>query len=161
MQRVFKMSCASCGTLLPAEARFCLACGAPQTSELAADDEDPPDGSIASYDPAVCEIVLWHGYVKAEFVACVSDGDEMWEAARSPGFRCRSGTQPREDDERAVAAFDRLLEVLADEGWEPVSGGGPWYAYRFRRRATWAPELPAALRPSLREASRAAAEPTP
>ena len=162
---MIKMSCSNCGTLLPAEARFCLTCGAPQTSsaEPRAQDEprgagDVPLGSIASYDPAVCEIGFWRGYVKGEFFALAREGDEVWELARSPAFRCRGRDAPREDDPRAVAAYDRLLEVLAEEGWEPVSGGRPWYAYRFRRRADHAPPLAAVLRPPARRPSRATAD---
>lgn len=96
-------------------------------------DPPRPAASIADYDSAVCETTLWRGYVKAQFLAIVRDGEDIYEAGRSPAFRCgRDG--PSEDDARAVTAFDRLLDLLADAGWEPVSGGRPWYAYRFRRR---------------------------
>ena len=156
------MSCANCGRLLPAEARFCLTCGTPQTpkAEARAEDDDESVSSLDSYDSAVCEISLWRGYVKAEFVAVVRDGAEVWEAARSPAFRCR-GRVPAEDDPRAVRAYEKLLEVLAEDGWEPVRGGRPWYAFRFRRRVDDVTALPQALhggrpaadRPSAHEPS--------
>jgi hypothetical protein len=158
------MSCAKCGTLLPAEARFCLTCGAPQTSDAgtsaedeARAEEDEPDREGAPHDGVLCEIGVWRGYIKAEFIATVRDGDSAWEVARSPAFRCRGREVPREDDPRAVAAFDRLLELLAADGWEPVGGGQPWYAYRFRRRFDASP-LAGALRPYTLRVERPEAE---
>jgi zinc-ribbon domain len=130
------MRCSNCGTPLPRVARFCLNCGAAQTRTDAARDETDGAASPASgaaFDPRICETGVWRGYVKAEFVATVRDGDQVYEAARSLSFRCgRDG--PSENDPRAVRAFEALIELLQGHGWEPVSGGQPWYAYRFRRR---------------------------
>jgi hypothetical protein len=97
---------------------------------------------MPAYEPGVCEIDLWRGYVKAEFVAIVRDGDEAYEAARSPAFRFRGDGAPDEDDERVTAAYAALLDVLSEQGWEPVGGGRPWFSYRFRRRPADVHSLP-------------------
>ena len=55
------MLCANCGTKLPTQARFCAACGTP----ISPDD----GGRMPGGDPVRCEIRLWRGYVKAQFLA--------------------------------------------------------------------------------------------
>ena len=143
------MRCSNCGTTLPRVARFCLTCGAPQTPRDAspgATDGAALPGSGVAYDGWICETGLWRGYVKAQFVATVRDGDQLYEAARSPSFRCGRGG-PSEDDPRAVRAFETLIELLRNHGWEPVAGGQPWYAYRFRWRLHDVGGLPEAAPP--------------
>lgn len=92
-----------------------------------------PAANGNGHRPAVLTVGLWRGYVKAEFVATVSEGETSFVAGRSPAFSWRGRGEPDENDPGALAAYEALLEALAGGGWEPVERLGPWYAYSFRR----------------------------
>jgi hypothetical protein len=81
-----------------------------------------------------CEIVLWQGYVKAQFYARPLEEDLA--IATSPAYwSVRGPVVP--DDPQATAALDALVETLNEEGWEEAGRGPAWYARRFRRPLDW------------------------
>ena len=129
--------------MLPAEARFCLSCGAPQRLRDAGEDDPVPEPEPVVYDSAVCSIGVWRGYLKAEFVAIVLDpGEAPREVGRSRPFRWRQEEPPPADRVDVREAFDALVAGLVEAGWEPVGSATPWYAQRFRRVAEGVHQLP-------------------
>lgn len=134
--RAHMPTCSNCGSETPDGARFCSRCGAAQKESPGA-PQLPFAQPRARESWDVCEIGWWRGYVKSEFYAAALtvDGSE-YEVGRSPQFRWRRTEAPPSDHERARAAHAALVDRLAATGWEPVGGGVPWFAQRFRRRAT-------------------------
>lgn len=128
--------CTNCGGETPDDARFCSRCGALQK-------EGPGSHQLSFAHPRgreswdVCEIGWWRGYVKSEFYASAisADGAE-YEVGRSPQFRWHHPELPPPDHKGARAAHEALVEQLAAAGWEPLGGGSPWFATRFRRLGT-------------------------
>jgi hypothetical protein len=99
--------------------------------------EEPPVGWER------CQVEWWRGYVTCDFYAlAVRPDGEPYVAARSPRFRwVRSEPPPQRG--RAAEAHARLLEQLADDGWEATQTRGAWYGTRLRRPS----------QPTLRELS--------
>jgi hypothetical protein len=111
--------CSNCGATPPEDARFCPRCGAP----LGADD-----ALIES-----CEILLWRGYTRSEFIAvCGQDAEIL---SRSRPFRWRKDEPPPEE-EPYLSAHAALVESLVDQGWAVSDEPDEWYALSFTRR--WA-----------------------
>lgn len=125
---ILTMFCGNCGTQLPAEARFCLLCGAPAASLEAAGAPEPGGEPIV-------QIRLWRGYVSSEFYVELDDPDtDGARVERSHAFRWRRDEPPpadRWDVSDAYAGLVARLEVL---DWEQIGTRSPWYAQRFRKR---------------------------
>jgi uncharacterized protein len=122
------MSCFNCGGDLPEGARFCPSCGAPvgETNALPLGSPTPNPGGWE-----LCEIVCWRGYFKADFYARQVGSDD--EIERSPMFRWRHDDPPPREG-KFLAAHERLVSRLVNDGWQPLGEARPWYAQRFRRR---------------------------
>lgn len=128
------MLCANCGQSLPAEARFCFLCGAPvATGAPGVVESDPP--VAAPPDDRSCQIRLWRGYRKSEFVVELDAPDVTGvREHRSPAFRwSRPEPPPRERDD-VRAAYADLVTRLRALGWEESGPAHPWYAQTFRPR---------------------------
>lgn len=96
-----------------------------------------------------CQVEWWRGYVTSDFYAlAVGQDGEPYVAGRSPRFRWW-GNEPPPQRGRAGEAHARLLEWLAEEGWEATETRGSWYGTRLRRRS----------KPTLRELSGGAQQP--
>jgi hypothetical protein len=83
----------------------------------------------------LCEIQVWHGYVKGEFVA-VCDGHEI---ARSKPFRWRGGGDVPPLTPKVHTALEELCSRLDAGGWElqnTTQTTATWYARFFRPSAT-------------------------
>lgn len=76
-----------------------------------------------------CEIVLWRGYTKSEFVAVGAGGETL---ARSEQFRWRRDAEPPAEEPYLAAHAELVASLLAD-GWERSDDGEEWYAARFAR----------------------------
>ena len=126
------MVCPKCGKALPADATFCLKCGARQRPGSTAGETD------AEWE--TCEIqaeklenggatAMWRFVVEAEGPegrrtllesrAFASTSVDLASATEGTGYK---------------AEMDLLFRTLAGEGWEPLPRGKAWYGYRFRRR---------------------------
>ncbi len=121
------MYCGNCGSSLPAEARFCLLCGAPAPARA-------PAAEALAVAARTCRIRLWRGYVKAEFYVELDDPDEGPAVLRSRSFRWRHDTPPPPEREDVWESYEELVARLEARGWEQVGSLTPWYAQRFRRR---------------------------
>ncbi|MGH3034638.1 MAG: hypothetical protein ACRDON_08800 [Gaiellaceae bacterium] len=90
-----------------------------------------------------CQVEWWRGYVTSDFYAlAVGPDGEPYVAGRSERFRWW-GSEPPPQRGGAAEAHARLLEQLAEEGWEATQTRGAWYGTRLRRRS----------KPTLRELS--------
>lgn len=131
------MICPFCAAQLPADAKFCLHCGAPQ----------PPGEGNQSVVREICEI-----HRSNEEGNWFRGGDTYWEAiavGRAGRFTvARSETCPRDGRGRfrgvraADSVLDQLIAKLVQEGWQPISRGPEWYSYRFERYVMLAHESP-------------------
>ena len=118
------MYCGNCGAGLPAEARFCLVCGAPAPARA-------PAAEGAS--ERTTRIRLWRGYVKSEFYVELDD-PEGPALLRSLSFGWRRSTPPPPERDDVREAYEDLVARLVELGWEQVGRLSPWYAQRFRKR---------------------------
>lgn len=84
------------------------------------DDTPPGPGEV------FCEIDVWRGYVKGQFLARLWQVDGSPVIARSDFFRTR--TTPPERTPEAERALAGLLEWLARDGWRAYAARGPWYS---------------------------------
>ena len=114
------------------EARFCFLCGAPvarSDAGVPVADEPSPDADRS------CEIKLWRGYRRSEFVVELDTPDASGiREHRAPPFRwTRPEPPPRERDD-VRAAYAELVARLRSLGWEQSGVAHPWYAQTFRPR---------------------------
>jgi hypothetical protein len=85
----------------------------------------------------ILSVALWRGYVTGRFYARPAEHDVA--VVLSPSFRIASlpweSSVPLDQNEKAVGAFDALVNMLAEAGWERRSAdvGSPWYRQTFRR----------------------------
>jgi hypothetical protein len=126
------VDCGNCGQSLPSDARFCYLCGAPVTRSEP--DQVLVDASAAEDDRS-CQIQLWRGYRKSEFVVELDTPDASGiREHRSPPFRwTRPEPPPRERDD-VRSAYADLVARLRALGWEQSGVAHPWYAQTFRPR---------------------------
>jgi hypothetical protein len=130
-------TCSNCGSKVAQTARFCPRCGGPQRELAARQDAVPFPAPRGQESWDLCEIVWWRGYVKSEFYALGLDADRReYEIARSPQFRWYKADAPPPDNTEALRAHETLVAKLVAGGWETLGSSTPWYAGRFRRRAT-------------------------
>jgi len=95
---------------------------------------DPP--AAVPSDDRSCQIRLWRGYRKSEFVVELDAPDATGAREhRSPAFRwSRPEPPPRERDD-VRAAYADLVTRLRALGWEESGAAHPWYAQTFRPRS--------------------------
>jgi hypothetical protein len=117
---VIEVFCMQCGNQLPADSRFCNACGAPQGA------------GVATAVPQVvweeCEIIAKKNFASGEFVAEVFGPKGRYVADK---IKCnidlKNGWTNR-------SILDRFVARLVEQGWEAQPRTGhDWYSYRFRR----------------------------
>jgi hypothetical protein len=78
-------------------------------------------------DMTSCSIAVWRGYRKAMFYAQTfdSNGDAV-ALAESPMFKYSGNGVPDQTD-AAVQAYEALVELLTEEGWQTVDQGPAWF----------------------------------
>jgi hypothetical protein len=81
----------------------------------------------------MCQIDLWHGYVKTSFVAMAAGFEGPTLIAESRLFRARGELH---ENEAAAQALGALVDDLLAHGWERDGQGEEWYALRFVRTNT-------------------------
>src|SRR5262249_7196932 len=118
-------------TQLPAEASFCLKCGAPQGADTPA--EDLPLES--------CEIRWewaggnWLTGRKARFWADAVGPSGTYSVGSSPSFAGSPIDKKGERNQKAVPAHEALVRELVQAAWELANPrGSDWYSLRFQRR---------------------------
>jgi len=121
------MFCGQCGKQLPDDANFCLKCGQPQRA------------SVQAVEPRweMCEIRFdskQKGFFNTIdwFWAQAVGPKGSYNAGESEPVLSSSANIKKRDD-----ALHKLIQRLTSEGWEPISRGIEYYAYRFRRRVTF------------------------
>ena len=82
--------------------------------------------------PVRCQIVCRSDSTCSRFavVGFGTDGTYVW-LAESPAFLAAGGRQVGRS-RAAVAAHQRLMDQLAEQGWEPAGHGKAWYEARFQ-----------------------------
>jgi hypothetical protein len=86
-------------------------------------------------DERSCQIRLWRGYRKSEFVAEFDVPDALGAREhRSPAFRWSRPEPPPREREDVRAAYADLVARLRALGWEESGPAHPWYAQTFRPR---------------------------
>ena len=124
---ILTMFCANCGTELPADARFCVLCGAPAGALGGA--------RVLEQAETTVQVRMWRGFVKAEFYVEIPDPDTgELRVERSRSFTWRHDRPPPDDREDVHEAYAALVARLTELGWEQVGVRSPWYAQRFRLR---------------------------
>lgn len=132
------MFCASCGTSMPSEAKFCMECGS-------------AIGGGPQGEPEFCQITYRSGYVRRKnvmwFVADAVGPQGPYEAATSEVFETswtydadflRRDHNAATRDSVVVAAHrvqKQLISDLIGSGWTPAGRGDQWYEHKFSRRA--------------------------
>lgn len=88
----------------------------------------------------LCEIAFWRGYLKAGFYARAFDeeGEEV-AVGESSLFRSHGNGIP-DQTEKAVEAYEALVEQLKREGWKPLRRGETWFGSVFRLELTTSAE---------------------
>jgi hypothetical protein len=134
------MFCMQCGTQLPDEANFCIKCGLAQRQAVV-----PQTNAIDQWE--ICEILYtcvqekWGIIPKdvIQFIAMAKGFNGEYQAAASKSFEL-TGFQfdgPSGKSKRHTTALEELIELLTQEGWEPLSDKGPnWFSRKFRRKAS-------------------------
>ena len=89
-----------------------------------------------------CRIVLWRGYVRAQFYAIEQFPTPARVLALSPLFRNRGGDRLPPKAGAAGAAHATLIEDLERDGWRVVARGRRWFDLELER-----PDEPAARTP--------------
>lgn len=116
---------------------------------------DPVPAVIVSPSPAQaaatvarCTIGWWRGYVRSQFVAATrGDNGDVVVVAESPAFAWRS-KQPPPQTGAAVSAHKRLVETLAELGWEAVQSGPHWFDVTFEPTPIRSPASQSAHQPA-------------
>jgi hypothetical protein len=81
-----------------------------------------------------CQIVHWSGYVKSSFMAVGELSPGVYAAvAESRSFKWR-GSEAPEPRPDIVAAHERLVAELVEDGWEAIGEPREWFAQSFSRR---------------------------
>ncbi len=132
------MFCVKCGQQLPDDANFCLKCGTPLKAE----------NRQADIRWETCEIKISHvevGFWNHQWqVWAEAIGPEgRYSAAESAKFKVPQTVGDTQEQSGFVIPrdrfirphFDKLIDRLVNDGWEPVETRGPTsYSLRFRRR---------------------------
>lgn len=140
--------CMHCGTQLPDVASFCYKCGKPL--EAASSARTIPQGKQTSYIET-CEIICKSGGflgMKSSFVARAIGANGRFIAAKSSKtFRSNVGGTDGSGNEwhrpdtyswgskpLAEAAFDEIVSMLSQDGWQPDTTGREWWQCKFKRQ---------------------------
>jgi hypothetical protein len=107
-----------------------------------------PSPAQAAATVARCTIGWWRGYVRSQFVAATrGDNGAVVVVAESPAFAWRS-KQPPPQTGAAVSAHERLVETLAELGWEAVQSGPHWFDVTFEPTPIRSPASQSAHQPA-------------
>jgi hypothetical protein len=122
--------CSACGRQLPDDARFCLECGAPQSSHSAT-----PVGQGDHWE--TCRIGYSDRFLSPRFHATVTTQTGSYSVLDPWGRTIMLRDKlPFGRDRTTVRSHSALVERLVREGWEPIGSGEWWWQRDFRRLAT-------------------------
>ena len=122
------MFCASCGTQLPDEAKFCLKCGKPQSPDVRVEEPRWETCKVKWYS-RTSEAGLLLGMVGINREKGYYQGDAI-------GLRgvCVAGKTDVCSEKNSHELFQNLVKQLGQEGWEPTGDFDPHAIVSFRRR---------------------------
>jgi len=122
------ISCAHCGTRLPANANYCWHCGRPQGAA--------PGQGMARWE--TCEIVCARhpGALTCRFWARAIGPQGEYNAGESPWWL---GGWPDKRNREAIAAQRSLVRCLSKAGWQHTGRGLLWFNDRFQRWLSGSP----------------------
>jgi hypothetical protein len=117
--------CPKCGTGLPAQALFCMQCGARLAGSA-------PHADRFEY----CRIEVVEERSKKRWYAEGIGPNGPFNAGTSNAWSSTWSSTAQDDKRKGPALHDLMTQLIAD-GWEPnPQGDGPdWYQKAFRRRS--------------------------